>query len=53
MVGEEAMLRVPTNADSDQLVRVVAKYLNDNPAKLNDPAGLLVTKSMLDAFPCK
>jgi hypothetical protein len=44
---------IPTNTDSDQLVRVVAKYLNDNPAKLNEPADLLVTKSMLDAFPCK
>lgn len=44
---------IPANADSGQLVRVVAKYLNDNPAKLNDPAGVLVTKSIVDAFPCK
>jgi hypothetical protein len=52
-VTTETTYCIPANADSDQLVRVVAKYLNDNPAKLNDPAGLLVTKSMLDAFPCK
>lgn len=44
---------IPTNADNDQFVRVVAKYLNDNPAKLNDPAGILVTNAMVDAFPCK
>jgi len=44
---------IPNNADNDQLVRIVAKYLNDNPAKLNDPASFLVTNSMVDAFPCK
>jgi phosphosulfolactate phosphohydrolase-like enzyme len=44
---------IPTNADNDQLIRVVSKYLNDNPAKLNEPASFLVTGAMIDAFPCK
>jgi hypothetical protein len=52
-VTTETAYCIPTSADSDQFVGVVAKYLNDNPAKLNEPAGLLVAKSMVDAFPCK
>lgn len=44
---------IPDNADNDQLVRVMDKYLNDNPAKLNDPAGQAVAKAIFDAFPCK
>lgn len=46
-------LCIPTNADDDQLIRVVVKYLNDNPATLNVPASMLVMKSMNEAFPCK
>ena len=44
---------IPNNADNDQFVRVVDKYLNDNPAKLNDAAGQAVAKAVIDAFPCK
>jgi hypothetical protein len=44
---------IPSNADSDQLVRVVLKYLNDNPATLNYPAAALVGKAIIAAFPCK
>ena len=44
---------IPNNADSNQFVRVVNKYLNDNPATLNNLAGVLVLKSVVDAFPCK
>jgi hypothetical protein len=42
-----------SNADSDQLVRVVTEYLNDNSATLNVPAGMLIVTAMNDAFPCK
>jgi Rap1a immunity proteins len=44
---------IPANADNDQFVRVVLKYLNDNPATLNYPAGALVAKAVIAAFPCK
>ena len=44
---------IPSNADNDQLVRVVLKYLNDNPATLNYPAAALVAKAIIAAFPCK
>ena len=30
---------IASNVDGDQLLRVVLKYLNDNPAKLNYPRG--------------
>jgi hypothetical protein len=43
---------IPSNADNDQFVRVVLKYLNDNPATLNYPAGALVAKAIIAAFPC-
>lgn len=51
--GRTVKACIPDNANTDQLNRVVAKYLNDNPATLNKPAGLLVVESMVDAFPCK
>lgn len=44
---------IPSNADNDQILRVVLKYLKDNPATLNYPAGSLVEKAIIAAFPCK
>jgi ABC-type cobalamin transport system permease subunit len=44
---------IASNVDSDQLLRVVLKYLNDNPAKLNYPAGALVANAIVAAFPCQ
>ncbi len=44
---------IPSNANNDQFVRVVLKYLNDNPATLNHPAGALVANAIIAAFPCK
>jgi len=38
---------------NDQLVRVVPKYLNDNPATLNYPAAALAGKAIIAAFLCK
>jgi hypothetical protein len=43
---------IPSNADNDQFVRVVLKYLNDNPSTLNYPGGALVAKAIIAAFPC-
>jgi ABC-type cobalamin transport system permease subunit len=44
---------IASNVDSDQLLRVLLRYLNDNPAKLNYPAGALVANAIVAAFPCK
>lgn len=44
---------IPANTDSDQLIRIAVKYLNDNPAKLHYPSGALVVGAITEAFPCK
>jgi hypothetical protein len=44
---------IPSNADNDQILRVVLKYLKDNPATLNYPAAALISKAIIAAFPCK
>lgn len=36
-----------------QAVRVVSKYLHENPAKLNIDASTLTILAYIDAFPCK
>ena len=44
---------IPADVDTDQLIRVTVKYLNDNPAKLHYPSGALVFRALTDAFLCK
>lgn len=41
------------NVQTGQIAEVVAKYLNDNPAKRSEPAYYLVEESLLVAFPCR
>jgi hypothetical protein len=43
---------LPSEARSGQLVMVVKKYLEDNPAQLHLPAGVLTTDALIAAFPC-
>jgi Rap1a immunity proteins len=44
---------VPSEVHPDQLVMVVKKYLEDNPAQLHLPAGVLTTYALTAAFPCR
>jgi hypothetical protein len=44
---------VPSNASTAQVVRVVVKYLRDNPERLNMPASVLITDAVRSSFPCK
>ena len=37
---------------TEQIVRVVVKYLEDNPAKLHTSAAILVHYAIVEAFPC-
>ena len=39
--------------EDGQTVRIVVKYLKDNPAKLHERAEWLVLDALGDAFPCK
>jgi len=43
----------PSNASTAQIVRVVVKYLRDNPERLHLPASVLVTDAIRSSFPCK
>jgi hypothetical protein len=52
-VQTETVYCIPSNADTDQFVRVVLKYLKDNPATLHHPAGALVANAIVTAFPCR
>lgn len=44
---------VPNNATYAQLVRVVVKYLTDNPKRLNETQMVLTWAALRDAYPCK
>ncbi|MBI3663395.1 MAG: hypothetical protein HY234_10145 [Acidobacteria bacterium] len=42
----------PTGTDTSQAVRIVTKWLSDNPDKLHIRADMLVLAAMSKAFPC-
>jgi hypothetical protein len=44
---------VPQNATTDEVVRVVVKWLRDNPHELNYPASVLAIGALRKAYPCK
>lgn len=39
--------------ENGQMVRIVVKYLKDNPAKLHERAEWLILDALSNAFPCK
>lgn len=43
----------PSKASTAQAVRIVVKYLRDNPERLHLPASVLVTDAVRSSFPCK
>jgi hypothetical protein len=43
----------PSKASTEQIVRIVVKYLHDNPERLDMPASVLVTDAIRSSFPCK
>jgi hypothetical protein len=44
---------VPSDASTAKVVRVVVKYLRDNPERLHMPASILVIDAVRSSFPCK
>jgi hypothetical protein len=46
------LLCVPATVRQEQAVRVVAKWLKDNPAKLHFPAEFAAVVALREAFPC-
>ncbi|WP_047528492.1 Rap1a/Tai family immunity protein [Pseudomonas sp. 11/12A] len=49
---KDLMFCIPDTAPAIQLVRVVVKYLKDNPKDLNVDRMTLVWRSFMDAYPC-
>jgi len=44
---------VPYDVNSNQLVRIVTKYLQEHPENLHHTAGTLVGDALVGAFPCE
>lgn len=43
---------IPTNAEYDQIIRVVVKYLRDHPERLHEHRRVLIPDAIGAAFPC-
>jgi hypothetical protein len=50
---DEIIVCPPDNSNVRQLSTVVAAFLNANPARLAEPADVLVKDALLQSFPCK
>lgn len=46
------LICAPNGVKQEQLVRIVKKWLTDNPAKLHLQAGIPTVLSLREAFPC-
>ena len=51
--GPDPIICVPDGISPRDLTDIVLKYMNDNPANMYFPAGLLVYYALGEAFPCK
>ena len=48
----EEQICVPASVSLEQLMRVMKKYLEDNPNKLHQNAAILTSSALRNAFPC-
>jgi hypothetical protein len=46
-------LCLPKNANTGQVVRILAKWLKDHPERLNESAATCMFAALVDAFVCK
>src|SRR5476649_2446339 len=52
-VPKDMAICLPTNgANGGQAIRIVTKYLENNPKQLHFPSALLTSMALSDAFPC-
>ena len=42
----------PENVELAQLVRIVLKYIRENPENANQETALLIMKALREAYPC-
>ena len=50
---KDRMACVPSGVTTIQIVRVIKKYLADNPGKARRPTGYIASIALAGAFPCK
>lgn len=50
---DEIIVCPPDNSNVRQLAGIVAAFLKANPARLAEPADVLVKEALLQSFPCK
>lgn len=50
---DSAPMCVPYESTTGELVRVVVKYMNDNPTSLHEPRAGPVLHAFIHAYPCK
>jgi hypothetical protein len=50
--GAKDIFCLPSGANLGQLVRIVVKWMKDNPAKLNQPASICVSHALVETFGC-
>lgn len=43
----------PKDVENAQLVKVVLKYIRDNPEEANEPTAVLIISALAKAYPCK
>jgi Rap1a immunity proteins len=48
-----AMICAPKGATNEQAIRVVVKYIDDQPARLNENFKVLALEALQAAWPCK
>ena len=51
-LGAKASYCLPAGVEMSQMIRVVQKSLEDNPAQLHLPSSVLVGRAFSEAFPC-
>lgn len=51
--GFEPQFCFPEGVTAGQMIAVVVKYLEENPAQLRRPAGPLTLNALVEAFPCE
>lgn len=51
--ADRSKICIPDTVSNEQAIKVVTKYLHDNPAKLQLTGSYLIRLSMQEAFPCK
>jgi hypothetical protein len=51
--GRKTLYCPPKQVINEQIIKIVDKYLKENPESLHEWYGLLINKALIEAFPCE